>query len=812
MTIEKINFSYPRGSLQSVFDTETMTALELASKTSQKVDECVDIVNGVEQIAIEATAIVDDMQLIQNQFIVDNSDSRSQLVTDNQNFIDGLLTAKDSFVAEITDSKLDFEVAMIQEIDAIVLNADTLIEANVNTKIDTLLNDGTIEGLVNEIVTEETVATQMSFSEITGPGVITGLNVLSQSSPDMSVLISSGVAHLFNGKRYNQLTNNTIVIAAADPLYSRIDIVYINNLGVLTYGKGEAKAVPTAPTPINGLILAEIRVNINTLVISLSNITDKRVLKTNFASITEKINDIVYNVKDFGAIGDGVTDDTIAIQAAVNAAPFGGTIYGSGKLYLVSKILLKSNIIFKNFRLKTKPSSNTLDYFSPITIGNDVTMELIKNVIVENVHIDGNRSTHTNIINPENGGRHGFRLIGLLDNIVIRDCSANNCASDGICIFQTNGIMPIGMNETDPRFTNIRVENCTFEWNRRHGGSCDSVQNLIFKECSFNHNGNDINGGVTEGDKGDIASDARYGNGFDAEGYNIGSVINDIHFEHCYFKKNNRGGILFYEQTDQATVGYLARKGIKLISCHIDAGVEPVDAESALILSSNNATKLNGDAYSDIDINNCTIEGRIILRSCANVTIIGGSITNGIEYAGLADNCKNVIIDSVLDYGKKFYTDNTKIKYILNTENGILTLPEQPYVKMNMSVSQIIPANVSTKLQFTSRNVDVKWEYDVDNFLYRPSSAGVYMIMAHLGLTSVIGNRARMFVKLGGVEFADIFNQEALSVNLMQATGQIIVKLEKDTTLEIFLNSTNALSIDVGAGYERSYLMIAKIA
>jgi polygalacturonase len=46
-----------------------------------------------------------------------------------------------------------------------------------------------------------------------------------------------------------------------------------------------------------------------------------------------------FNVRDYGARGDGVTDDTTAIQAAVNAAPNGGsTIYFPAGTYIANNI------------------------------------------------------------------------------------------------------------------------------------------------------------------------------------------------------------------------------------------------------------------------------------------------------------------------------------------------------------------------------------------------------------------------------------------------------------------------------------------
>jgi len=49
--------------------------------------------------------------------------------------------------------------------------------------------------------------------------------------------------------------------------------------------------------------------------------------------------DAVFNVLDFGAVGDGTTDDTVAVEAAITEAGVGGTVYFPKGVYIVSQTL-----------------------------------------------------------------------------------------------------------------------------------------------------------------------------------------------------------------------------------------------------------------------------------------------------------------------------------------------------------------------------------------------------------------------------------------------------------------------------------------
>jgi len=83
---------------------------------------------------------------------------------------------------------------------------------------------------------------------------------------------------------------------------------------------------------------------------------------TTARNLVTRFTDVV-NVKDFGAVGDGVTDDTAAIQAAVNAVsanPIGGTLYFADGIYITQEITVGSNIIIEGngSTLKGKTGQN----------------------------------------------------------------------------------------------------------------------------------------------------------------------------------------------------------------------------------------------------------------------------------------------------------------------------------------------------------------------------------------------------------------------------------------------------------------------
>ena len=68
------------------------------------------------------------------------------------------------------------------------------------------------------------------------------------------------------------------------------------------------------------------------------------------------------NVVDFGAVGNGITNDTAAIQAAINALPAGQTLNGNGSTYLItSSLTLKANMTLENFVFDFSTAGNSAE-------------------------------------------------------------------------------------------------------------------------------------------------------------------------------------------------------------------------------------------------------------------------------------------------------------------------------------------------------------------------------------------------------------------------------------------------------------------
>ncbi len=201
------------------------------------------------------------------------------------------------------------------------------------------------------------------------------------------------------------------------------------------------------------------------VVVEISS-TDVSFLQAGAGAVTRtaqsKLRDVV-SVKDFGAVGDGVTDDTVAIQSAVTATRAQGG--QSKKLYWTTGTYKITNTI-------TLGTNQYIEFEPGVTINfvpaDPLNTPLFVAANQSEVYLDGNGAT----INGTRGSVAGqgsgdcFYLYGS-DNVTLRNFVINNFATDGIEI--------TGDNTGSGPCTNVLIENCTVDNCRRNAMSIISV-------------------------------------------------------------------------------------------------------------------------------------------------------------------------------------------------------------------------------------------------------------------------------------------------------------------------------------------------
>lgn len=171
-------------------------------------------------------------------------------------------------------------------------------------------------------------------------------------------------------------------------------------------------------------IITAIQPGIASISISYGGLTKKISV-----SVTEEFRNV--NVKDYGALGNGIHDDTAAFQAAIEtlAAQDGGDVFVPAGTYILQPILLKPNVNLVGENRDSvilKLSDDAPDDYTRL-----ITME--DNTKVQFITCDGNYQKHPN-------GIEHMHCIFAYDsnNILIDNNKLMNAVGDGISISGSN--------------------------------------------------------------------------------------------------------------------------------------------------------------------------------------------------------------------------------------------------------------------------------------------------------------------------------------------------------------------------------------
>jgi len=184
---------------------------------------------------------------------------------------------------------------------------------------------------------------------------------------------------------------------------------------------------------------------------------------TTARSIADRLADAV-NVKDYGAVGDGATDDTAAIQAALDAAIGSVVIVPAGTFIISDELFIPSNVTIDGAGT-LKLIDNCPSLPTALLHANGKTGFRIRNIT-----IDANRDNNVDQGTPDANGNQPANWQGTLlaavniaasDDIEITNVTIRNCWGSGMWLTDCFDVLVDGNTVEDCRITGIAVRNDT---------------------------------------------------------------------------------------------------------------------------------------------------------------------------------------------------------------------------------------------------------------------------------------------------------------------------------------------------------------
>ena len=350
---------------------------------------------------------------------------------------------------------------------------------------------------------------------------------------------------------------------------------------------------------------------------------------------------LAVNVKLFGAVGDGVTDDRAAIQNAIDSISSGVIIFPAGS-YLIDDdgagagLTLKPNVSLVSFEgasvylLAGANSIKMLNYVNPST------SSIVSNFVISGINLTSNGATGCTAISIDGnttGARCSYiqlsdmRIDGAFNNAIYLKYCANTYMSN---LFVSAAAIGITLdNCADSDLVNIKVQSGSSYGYQVIGGTGAFDEGTRLSNCSSNGQGyglyiNGADWGICTGCSLTTAPlGALISNGTNVHwkftgcefavagttpanaGVNLSSGCSDFIFVGCLFSLNTFGLIL---------------KGSSHIvqGCHFET-----NSNVDLYLDSNTRAVVNGNIFTSTGVT------QSVLEATSDYTNAVGNISNG---------------------------------------------------------------------------------------------------------------------------------------------------------------------------------------
>lgn len=234
----------------------------------------------------------------------------------------------------------------------------------------------------------------------------------------------------------------------------------------------------------------------------------------------------VVSVRDYGAYGDGIHDDTAAIQRAINALPStGGTVVVPVGVYLIDAV--------KSLRLRSLMHLQLDHDAKLVAIPNSVDRSYVINAYkVNDVEISGGQTVGERDRHLGTTGEWGHCvMVRGCKRVTLRDMRMSNAWGDGISIGAADGTTTVLSDD-------VVVANVCSTGNRRQALTIGRSTNIRVYDSELSY---------TSGIKPSC--------GIDIEPDPIGTSLTDtVLVQNCWIHHNDGNGVQVYKDVRNVTV------------------------------------------------------------------------------------------------------------------------------------------------------------------------------------------------------------------------------------------------------------------